>query len=190
MDEIKDVDFNEVEKVITGQVLYYNTSQVAQILGIPDSTVRYYTKALDSVLKIELINKQRKYTQEDIDKLRYICELKSEGLSIRQIEQYCTNVDLEGGIVKESSPLTIQALAVALAEQQRVEMQKFEEKLIERLGDVFKIKQDQIELIANQMRDEVVEAVDEKLEEIKIAYVDMEKEKNRKKSFIDRLLNR
>ena len=142
MDKFHDVEFEEVnnkikDKQISGtNHLYYNTSQVAQMLGIQDSKVRYYSKVFDDILKIEVINKQRKYKQEDIDKLRYMLELQAEGMSLKQIEQYCSEVSFEddGKVqIKESNPLSIKALAQKLMDHQQEQIAAMEERIVTRL---------------------------------------------------------
>jgi DNA-binding transcriptional MerR regulator len=98
------------EKNIRGKALYFGTSQVADILNIPDSKVRYYTNVFDDILHIEISNKQRRYTQSDIDKMKFMIELKEEGMTIKQIQEYCQEVDFEDSKeiqIKENNPLSI-----------------------------------------------------------------------------------
>lgn len=179
MDNFKDIEFEDVDnetkdKQIRGTALYYNTSQVASILNIPDSTVRYYTKVFDDILKVEIINKQRKYKQSDIDKLKFICELKDEGMSIKQIQEYCSEVSFEEGKgvqIKESNPLSIQTLAKALMEHQEEQIQAMEERIVNRLEE-YMINQSEanigaIEKIKEELSITVDDAVSEKIEEIK-----------------------
>lgn len=135
---IQDVDFVETkeQKNIRGSALYYSTGQVAQILGIPDSTVRYYQKVFEPILNVEIINTQRKYTQADIDKLKFIVDLKNDGMTVKQILEYCDQVDFdtENGIqIRESNPLSIQTLAKALLEEQKKEFTQLKEELFNRV---------------------------------------------------------
>lgn len=177
MDNFNNFEFEESsyieDKEINGlNNLYYNTSQVAQILGIPDSKVRYYTKVFDDILKVEIINKQRKYKQADIDKLRYMCELKNEGMSIKQIEQFCREVDFNKGevVVKESNPLSIQALAQAMVVEQ---IKLIDDMKLEILSE---LKTFMLEMSQNQTSDfekikedlctTIDESVNEKLEDL------------------------
>lgn len=141
--DIKDVEFEEVsddtakEKAIRGSVLYYSTSQVASVLGETDSKIRYYTKVFNDILHIEVSNKQRQYTQEDIDKLRFIIDLKNEGLTIKQIQEYCQEVDFKKGevTVRESNPLSIQTLAKALMEEQTKQIESLKIELFEQIKE-------------------------------------------------------
>ena len=175
MDNINDVEFEEVnyddnteDKEINGSnQLYYNTSQVAQILNIPDSKVRYYTKVFDDILKVEIINKQRKYKQSDIDKLKYMCELKNEGMSIKQIEQFCREVDFNKGevVVKESNPLSIQALAQAMMVEQ---MKLIDDMKLEILSELksFMIEQSQNQITdLEKIKEDLCTTIDENVSE-------------------------
>jgi len=123
------------EKTIRGHALYYSTSQVSEILGIADSKVRYYVKEFDSLfdeVDIVISNTQRKYTQKSIDKLKYFIELKKEGMTIRQIKEYCEEVEWDkdkGVVVKESTPLHVQMIATALMEEQNKLMSEFKTEI-------------------------------------------------------------
>jgi DNA-binding transcriptional MerR regulator len=120
-------------KNIRGKALYFSTSQVANILGIPDSRVRYYTNVFDDILHIEISNKQRRYTQADIDKMKFMIELKTEGMTIKQIQEYCQEVDFEDSKeiqIKENNPLSIQTMAKALLEQQAILINEMKQDII------------------------------------------------------------
>lgn len=191
MDKFHDVEFEEVDnktkdKQISGtNHLYYNTSQVAQMLGIQDSKVRYYSKVFDDILKIEVINKQRKYKQEDIDKLRYMLELQAEGMSLKQIEQYCSEVSFEddGKVqIKESNPLSIKALAQKLMDHQQEQIAAMEERIVTRLENYILNQENNNKEFIEKLKDEVSitvdEIVSEKLEEVKGEYNETTKSLN------------
>lgn len=203
-ENIKDVEFEDVsqqEKTIRGSVLYYSTSQVAQILGIPDSTVRYYTKVFDDILHIEISNKQRRYKNSDIEKLKFIVQLKEEGLTIKQIEEYCSEVSFKEGNgvqIKESNPLSIQALTKAIMDHQEKQIKAMEERILSELKTFIDNQTMTTEKVMDQIKEEIATTVDdlvdeklegiennigdinEKLDEIKeFACVDMNKEKER-----------
>ena len=57
--------------------LFYNTNEVAEILGINASKVRFYEKEFK--LRFERVGRERKITQKDIDRLRQIIEEKTKG---------------------------------------------------------------------------------------------------------------
>lgn len=124
-EEYQDVNFKEVnDSNIRGKILYHSTSQVANALNITDSKLRYYSLVFTDILKIEISNKQRRYTDGDIEKLRFIIELKDTGMTIAQIQEYCSEVNFEKGIqIKDTNPLSLQAIAKALMEEQYKQMQ-------------------------------------------------------------------
>lgn len=148
---VQDVDYIEVpDKTIRGEALYYSTNQVAKILDLSDSKVRYYTTVFADILNIEFHNKQRRFTKVDIDKLEFLVKLKNDGMTIKQIQEYCQEVDFETGgeiQIKESNPLSIQTLAKALLEQQQLMLEEFRKDLSE------------------DIRKEVAITVDERLDE-------------------------
>ena len=216
MDNFNNFEFEEgsytEDKEINGlNNLYYNTSQVAQILGIPDSKVRYYTKVFDDILKVEIINKQRKYKQADIDKLRYMCELKNEGMSIKQIEQFCREVDFNKGevVVKESNPLSIQALAQAMVVEQIKLIDDMKLEILSELktfmleisqnqtSDFEKIKEDlctTIDESVNEKLEDLNSGVKEIKEQVKIATITKEDlremTRNKNRNWFNRLFDR
>ena len=57
--------------------LFYTTNEVADILGVTASKIRFYEKKFK--LRFERSGRDRKLTQKDIDKLREIIEVKSSG---------------------------------------------------------------------------------------------------------------
>jgi DNA-binding transcriptional MerR regulator len=168
---IHDVDYEDIEnkKTIRGKVLYYSTSQVAQMLDIADSKVRYYSTMFDEILHIEVSNKQRRYTHEDIEKLKFLIELKNEGMTIRQIQEYTQNVDFntENGVqVKESNPLSIQTLAKALMEEQQKQMVEFKKDIMQAIMVQLQDQMETIKTNNENIKDEILENVAITVDEI------------------------
>lgn len=185
-EDIQDVEFTEdnIQKEIRGSALYYSTSQVAQILDIPDSTVRYYTKVFDPILNIEIYNKQRKYTQLDIDKLKFIVGLKNENMSVKQILEYCQTekeFDSENQIqVADNSPLSIKVLSKALMEQQQEEFSKLKDELFIRVEKQVQDLHNQNLEYQDKIREDIIQEVsttiDESIEEhLKSEFTDTNK---------------
>ncbi|MGL5330110.1 MAG: MerR family transcriptional regulator, partial [Peptostreptococcaceae bacterium] len=111
--DVIDADIIDIEcadestdKQIRGRAKYWSPSQVADILDIPVSTVRYYAIQFADLLDYPVVNKQKKFLDSDIEKLKFILELKNDGMSLQQIKEYCSEVSFtENGIqVKESNP--------------------------------------------------------------------------------------
>lgn len=149
-------------KPIRGKALYYSTSQVANILNQSDSKIRYYTNVFDEILNIEISNKQRRYTDVDIDKMRFLIELKDEGMTIKQIQEYCQQVDFEDTKeiqIKENNPLSIQSMAKALLEEQaKLILEMKNELVINHMKLVEDLKED-ISLTVDQVMSEKIEEI-------------------------------
>lgn len=142
------VDEGSNEKRIRGKVLYYSTKQVADLLNVSDATIRYYSDYFEDILKIRKSNYQRQYTDDDISKLEFIFKLRAEGMTMKQVKAYCQEVDFKGNkpIVKESNPLSIQAVAKALLEEQTKQ--------------IIQMKEDLKLEIANTMKGEILERLE------------------------------
>ena len=170
-ENIQDVDFTDdnLTNNIRGSALYYSTGQVSQMLGVPDSTIRYYTKVFDEILEIQVVNKQRKYTDADIDKLKFIIGLKNENMSVKQILEYCqteTEFNSHNKIqVSDSSPLSIKVLAKALMEQQEIQFNNLKEELFIRMEkqilDLHNKSLEHQDKIRDDIKQEVAISIDE-----------------------------
>lgn len=165
-DDIKDVEFTEsqVSKSIRGKALFYSTSQVSHILGEVESKIRYYTKEFDGILNIEISNKQRRYVEQDIEKLRFIIGLKNDGMTIKQIKEYCEEIDFneENGItIKEDNPLHIQAVAKALMEEQSKQMELFKQQIIDLMNENIKQQVSAYKIMNDELLKEVSITVDD-----------------------------
>ncbi|MBA4849779.1 helix-turn-helix domain-containing protein [Emticicia sp. BO119] len=57
--------------------LFYTTNEVAEILGVTASKIRFYEKKFR--LRFERNGRDRKITKKDIDRLREIIEVKNAG---------------------------------------------------------------------------------------------------------------
>jgi DNA-binding transcriptional MerR regulator len=178
--EYEDINDNS-QNNIRGKALYFSTAQVAQVLGQPDSKIRYYTTVFDDILKITISNKQRRYLESDIEKLRFIIELKSQGMTVRQIQEYCSEVDfdMEKGIqVKESSPLSIQTLAKALLEEQQKEFAILKSEITDLILNKLserdeKLKENIVEMVALTVDGIVEEKLSNTLSQIETQQKDL-----------------
>lgn len=173
-DKIIDVDYKdyaenlekEKQKIINGEPLFYTTSQVAQMLGVEPSKVRFYTKRFDKLLDIELSNRNRQYKKTDIEKLKFIIKLKNEdGLTLQQIEDYCSKKgfnmqNIEQGIVDSTNPLAIKTIMSALTVEIDEKLNLFSENLLKQ------IQQQQENTLLTQQK------INEKLQENIVTTVD------------------
>lgn len=126
-------NYEDDEKIIMDGRIYYTTGQMAKILDEPDSTVKYYCNFFSGILKIKKVNDRWQFKESDIEKFKYIIKLRDSGMKLKQIKDYCDNVEFDKNnnqaIVKEDNPLSIQAVAQALLQQQESLMQKQQEMM-------------------------------------------------------------
>lgn len=185
---IEDVEYEEIDdktNKIRGKILYYMPGQVATILNqhfpnlkepIAKSKITYYTKVFGYLLDDEANNKPARYTEQDIEKFKYIVELKESGMTLRQIQEYCEDVSFDentGIQIKESNPLSIKSLATALLEEQSNQLQNFKEDLLKEIDNKLKqyliLQGKEFEKNVDQLKQDVVttadEVITEKLEE-------------------------
>lgn len=141
-DFIVDVEnYTDDEKILMDGKIFYTTGQMAKMLGEPDSTVKYYCNFFSEILKIKKVNDRWQFKESDIEKFRYIIKLRDSGMKLKQIKDYCDNVEFDKNnnnkaIVKEDNPLSIQAVAQALLQQQEMLMQKQQEILKEYVENI------------------------------------------------------
>lgn len=82
-----DVNYTE-DKQINGAPKYYSTKDVAEKLSESDSTIRYWCNQFENKLNIERSGRDRKFTEHNIEQLRYIQKLlRYEGFTIRQVNE-------------------------------------------------------------------------------------------------------
>lgn len=148
-----DVDFIDVEeyeeqdRYIRSGVIYYSTGQVGKILGENPSKIKYYCNFFNDLLSSEKVNDRWQIKEEDIDRLKFIIELKNKGMKLKQIRDYCSKVDFDENnkpVIKEDNPLSVQVLAQALLKQQ--------EELITRQNEEFK---NQIKIMKSEIMGEI-----------------------------------
>ena len=146
MDFIDVEDYEEQDKSIRSGVIYYSTGQVGKFLGENPSKIKYYCNFFNDLLASEKVNDRWQIKEEDIDRLKFIIELKNKGMKLKQIRDYCSKVDFDENnkpVVKEDNPLSVQVLAQALLKQQ--------EELISRQNAEFK---NQIKIMKSEIIDE------------------------------------
>ena len=173
MDEkYQDVEFEDTtdsDKHIRGKILYFSTSQVSQALNVADSKIRYYTSVFSELLDIKISNKQRQYTDKDIEKLKFIIELKDSGMTIRQIQEYCQEVsfDEHSGIqVKETNPLSIQTMSKALLEEQHKQMAEFKEEMLKVMSVQLTNQLEALKLNNEDIKNKIIEQVSVTVDEV------------------------
>lgn len=68
--------------------LYYSIKEAAQIVGVPEPTLRYWEKQFDELQPRKTQGGARQYTKEDLDLLKLISHLlKDKGLTIASAKE-------------------------------------------------------------------------------------------------------
>jgi phosphoribosyl 1,2-cyclic phosphodiesterase len=140
-----------------------------------DSTIRYWSKVFQPILNIKLSNKMKRYTDDDIDKLKFIKNLiRSDGLTIKQVIEYCSSKGFsdKDGILDVNNPLAVKTFITGLTDEMDkkfIEMQnitiKQQQDLINNLKDI---------IIANNLsiKDDIIKTVDEVVSDKMDGYFD------------------
>lgn len=135
-DEYIDVDFQDnmvYNKRINGKPIFYTIRQVGEILEEPSSRIRYWSDSFDDFLQIQRSGLNRKYTEQNIEQLRYIRKLlKEDKLTIRQVQEYCSEQDPETFIqnMQRKDPIAIDVLASALLSKINEDITNMQENII------------------------------------------------------------
>ena len=133
--EVNDENNIELKSKKRGDVPYYTLAQVASLLNEDEHQIRYYTNIFDGILKIEILDKQFVYNDNDVDKLEFLIKLKNRGMSIKQIIDYCDKLPLDKKetVLKESSTASIDDFMKVLIESQTKEFDKLQSNLSEQI---------------------------------------------------------
>jgi DNA-binding transcriptional MerR regulator len=167
------------ERIINGKPLFYTTTQVADLVGVEPSTIRFWSKRFADLLDVQISNKNKQYKESDIEKLKFIKKLtKEDRLTLQQVEEYCSSKgfdldNIESSILDTTNPLAIQAFMAALTTEIDKKQNAFGEKLLNQIDNMMKqflvIQAEQLENSNKQLKIEISsdvnEVVTEKLEE-------------------------
>lgn len=127
----------KIENRKRGEILYYSMSQVADLLNENISNIKYYTNMFDDLLKIEIINKELRYTNDDIDNLEFLIKLKNRGMTIKEIEEYYSKLPLNDNEVQHlgSNLLSVEELIDSIKKEQQIQFDNFKTKLNKDIQD-------------------------------------------------------
>ena len=121
-----------------GPILSYSISQVATLLDEEDSNIRYYTNVFDNILKIEISDKELKYTNRDVDKLEFLINLKNKGMTIKEVQKYCEELplDIENLIeVKENNSISVKEIISTISELENKQIDNLKEYLTNKIDE-------------------------------------------------------
>ena len=171
-DEYIDAEYNDVpDRIINGKPLFYSTIQVAELVGVDASTIRYWSKRFDNLLDIQVSNKNKQYRKSDISKLKFIKKLaKEDGLSLQQVEDYCSTKgfnleDIENAVLDQSNPLAVQVFTSAVMSEINQNLNSFAEKLLAQIDEKNKNHIISQQELNEKLREEIVTTVDEVVSE-------------------------
>lgn len=120
-----------------GEILFYSIDQVANLLNESTSNIKYYTNIFDDLLKIEIVDKELRYTNNDVDKLEFLIKLKNRGMSIKEIGDYYNKLPLNDTEVQhtENNLLSVEELINLIKEDQQIQFNTFKVQLIKDIKD-------------------------------------------------------
>lgn len=147
---IIDTEFEEIDntlikdKDINKEPLYYSRTQVAKILEEKESTISYWSKEFQPILKLKIVNMNRKYTKKDVENLLFIKKLiREDGLMIKQVLDYCQKKGFnEEGLLDTSNPLAVKTFVSAMTDE-------FDKKVSEMQNQIIIQQQEMIEQLKN-----------------------------------------
>ncbi|WP_195262924.1 helix-turn-helix domain-containing protein [Clostridium sp. 1001275B_160808_H3] len=145
-----------------GEILYYSIDQVSDLLNESIDNIKYYTNIFDDILKIEILDKELRYKDNDIDKLELLIKLKNRGMSIKEIYEYYNKLPLNDSEIQysEGNLLSVEELIDLIKENQQIQLNIFKDQLINDLQNVNS-------LYLNNISSIVIESQNKKLNELK-----------------------
>lgn len=123
---------HKIQNKKRGEILYYSIDQVANLLNENISNIKYYTNIFDDLLKIEIVDKDLRYTNNDVDKLEFLIKLKNRGMSPKEIQDYYNKLPLNDTEVQhlESNLLSVEELIDSVKKEQQIQFDNFKVQLI------------------------------------------------------------
>jgi DNA-binding transcriptional MerR regulator len=130
------VDYR-IQNIKRGEILYYSIDQVADLLNENIGNIKYYTNIFDDLLKIEIVDKELRYTNNDVDKLELLIKLKNRGMSLKEIQDYYNSLPLNDTEVKhvQNNLLSVEELIDSIKEEQLIQFNNFKTLLIKDIQD-------------------------------------------------------
>lgn len=168
-----DVEFEEdtSTRYINGKPIFWNTSQVAEQLGIESSAVRYYCDCFSDFIKVKRSGRNRKFTDKNIEQLRFIKKLlKEDNLTIEQAIEFLTvkDSDVMQHKIEKEEPLPTIVLANMIGSQisQQLDDMKIQivEDLIQKMNVNFQYQNEIQQQSKAELMDYIAITIDNKLE--------------------------
>ncbi|MBK1812704.1 MerR family transcriptional regulator [Clostridium sp. YIM B02505] len=145
-----------------GEILYYSIDQVADLLNEDIGNIKYYTNIFDDILKIEIVHKELRYTNNDVDKLELLIKLKNRGMTLKEIEDYYSKLPLDDTEVRysESNLISVEDLVDSIKREQQIQLDNFKTEFIKDI-------QNTNSLILQNITSSIIDAQTKSLNEFK-----------------------
>ena len=115
-----------------GEILYYSINQVADLLNENIDNIKYYTNIFYDLLPIEIIDKELRYTSNDVDKLESLIKFKNKGMSNKEIQYYFNKSPLN--VTEDNNQkgnlLSVEELIHSIKEDNQLQLNNFKTELI------------------------------------------------------------
>lgn len=152
----------KIENKKRGAILYYSIDQVADLLNENSNNIKYYTNIFDDLLKIEIVDKELRYTNKDVDKLELLIRFKNRGMSLKEIHDYYNKLPLDDTEVQplESNLISVEELIDSVKKEQQIQLNNFKTQLMD---DIEKMNSLYLQSISSA----IIEAQNQNLNEFK-----------------------
>jgi DNA-binding transcriptional MerR regulator len=129
--DIQKVNY-KIQNKERGEILYYSINQVADLLNENIDNIKYYTNIFYDLLPIEIIDKELRYTNNDVDKLESLIKFKNKGMSIKEIQDYFNKLPLNvaEGHNQKSNLLSVEELIYSIKEENQLQLNNLKTELI------------------------------------------------------------
>ena len=141
-----------------------NAVQIAKRIGETPSTIRTWAGLYEEYLYIKKINGRFCYTEASVEQFQFIKELvKNKGMSHKQVEDIIKKqgfqyAKYDGGLISLEDPLGFQALASAIAIENKKQLEEF-------LFNFMQYQKQENDKLKKELMDEVSISIDEILED-------------------------
>lgn len=124
---------NKIQNKKRGEISHYSIDQVADLLNENINNIKYYTNIFSDLLKIEIVDKELRYTNSDIDNLELLIRLKNRGMSLKEIHDYYNKLPLSDKEIKysESNLLSVEELIDSIKKEQEIQLNNFKNQFID-----------------------------------------------------------
>lgn len=129
---------NLIQNKIRGEISYFSINQVADLLNEDVNNIKYYTNIFDDMLKIEIVNKELQYKNEDINKLEFLIKLKNKNMTLKEIQEYYNKISLNEDELKSktSNLLSVEELINTVIKAEEEHFSKLRKEFIEDIKSI------------------------------------------------------